>query len=125
MIACEISETTSDTYELKNIEKCLAAGYEKVILCSQEKNFLEKVRVAAEKRLKKAEIGRVLFLQPEELYFLLEEEAAGLAGKEERVKGYRVKTSFSPVREGEKKTKREAKVILGAMRRLRDDRGKI
>lgn len=124
MIACEISETTSDAHELRNIEKCLAAGYEKVVLCSQEKKFLEKVRGAAEKGLKKTELEKVLFLQPEELYFLLEEEAAGLAGKEERVKGYRVKTSFSPVREGEKKTKREAvaKVILGAMRRMKGDR---
>jgi len=119
MIACEISETTSDAHEMRNIEKCLAAGYEKVILCSQERKFLQKVQVAAGKVLKKAEMDRVLFLQPEELYFLLEEEAAGLAGKEERVKGYRVKTNFSPVREGEKKTKREAvaKVILDAMRR--------
>jgi hypothetical protein len=122
MIACEISETTSDSHELKNIEKCLTAGYAKVIICSQERKFLEKVRVIAEKGLKSAEFEKVLYLQPEELYFLLEEEVAGLAGKEERVKGYRVKTSFSPVREGEKKTKREAvaKVILGAMKRMKD-----
>lgn len=123
LIACEISETTSDSHELKNIEKCLAAGYEKVILCSQEKKFLEKVRAGSEKGLRRDEVARVLFLQPEELYFLLEEEAASLAGKEERVKGYRVKTSFSPVREGEKKTKREAvaKVILGAMKRMKKE----
>jgi len=123
LIACEISETTSDAHELRNIEKCLAAGYKKVVLCSQEKKFLEKVRTAVEKGFKKAEMEKVLFLQPEDLYFLLEEEAAGLAGKDERVKGYRVKTSFSPVREGEKKTKREAvaKVILGAMRRRKKD----
>jgi hypothetical protein len=126
LIACEISETTSDAHELKNIEKCLAAGYEKVILCSQERKFLEKVRVAVEKGLKKAEIGRVHFIQPEDLYPVLEEEAAGLAGKEERVKGYRVRTSFSPVREGEKKTRREAvaKVILGAMKRMKRDSDK-
>jgi hypothetical protein len=120
-IACEISETTSGAHELKNIEKCIGAGYEKVILCSQEKKFLEKVRTSAEKALNSSELSKVLFLQPEELYFFLEEEAAGRAGKEERVKGYRVKTSFSPVREGEKKTKREAvaKVILGAMKRMK------
>jgi hypothetical protein len=121
-IACEISETTSGAHELKNIEKCIGAGYKKVILCSQEKKFLEKVRTGAEKALNSFELTKVLFLQPEELYFLLEEEAAGFAGKEERVKGYRVKTSFSPVREGEKKTKREAvaKVILGAMKRMKN-----
>jgi hypothetical protein len=62
-----------------------------------------------------------LFLQPEELYFFLKEEAAGMAGKQERVRGYRVKTTFSSVCEGEKKSKREAVaiVILGAMRRVK------
>lgn len=91
---------------------------------SQEKKFLEKVQVLAAKGLKKSELGKVLFLQPEELYFLLEEEAAALAGKEERVKGYRVKTSFSPVREGEKKAKRDAvaKVILGAIKRRKKEK---
>jgi hypothetical protein len=124
MIACEISETTTDQQEMKNIEKCLTAGYEKVILCSQEKKFLEKVQALASKGLKKSELNKVLFLQPEELYFLLEEEAAALAGKEERVKGYRVKTSFSPVREGEKKAKRDAvaKVILDAIRRMKEQK---
>ena len=91
---------------------------------SQEKKFLEKVQVLAAKGLKKSELGKVLFLQPEELYFLLEEEAAALAGKEERVKGYRVKTSFSPVREGEKKAKRDAvaKVIQGAIKRRKKEK---
>src|SRR5512137_1771833 len=91
---------------------------------SQEKKFLEKVQALAAKGLKKSELGKVLFLQPEELYFLLEEEAAALAGKEERVKGYRVKTSFSPVREGEKKAKRDAvaKVILGAIKRRKKEK---
>ena len=54
----------------------------------------------------------------------LEDEAAALAGEEERVKGYRVKTSFSPVREGEKKAKRDAvaKVILGAIKRRKKEK---
>jgi len=62
-----------------------------------------------------------LFFQPEELFFYLEKEAAGKAGKEERVKGYKVKVKFQPVAEAEKKTKREAvgHVILQALRRLR------
>jgi len=54
----------------------------------------------------------------------VEKEAAGKAGKEERVKGYKVKVKFQPVAEEEKKTKREAatQVIVQALRRLK--RGK-
>ncbi len=51
----------------------------------------------------------------------MEEEAAGKASKEERVKGYKVKVQFQPVAEEEKRTKREAVagVIVQALRRLK------
>ncbi len=35
-IACEISITTTPEHEFKNIEKCLKAGYNKVLFCSPE-----------------------------------------------------------------------------------------
>jgi hypothetical protein len=87
-IACEISVTTTDEHELSNIEKCLIAGYEKVILCSPEKKNLEKIKTLLTKKLKESEKERVLFFQPEDLFFYLEKETASLAGKEERIKGY-------------------------------------
>lgn len=120
-IACEISLTSTDEQELSNIEKCLKAGYDKVILCSPEKKTLRKVRVLTAQELKESEQDKVLFFQPEELFFYLEEEAAGKASKEERVKGYKVKVKFQPVAEEEKRTKREAvgQVILQALRRLK------
>ncbi|MFH1970875.1 MAG: type IV secretion system DNA-binding domain-containing protein [Patescibacteria group bacterium] len=120
-IACEVSLTTTDEQELKNIEKCLAAGYEKVILCSPEKKNLEKVKDLVSQKLKDADKEKVLFLQPEEMYFYLEEESAKDAGKEERVKGYRVKVKYQPVKETEKKKKREAvaQVVLQAMKRMK------
>ncbi len=64
---------------------------------------------------------KVLFFQPEELFFYLKKEAAGKASKEERVKGYKVKVQFQPVAEAEKRTKREAvaQVILQVLRRLK------
>jgi hypothetical protein len=49
-----------------------------------------------------------------ELFSYLETEAATLAGKEERVKGYKVKVQYQALEEEEKKAKREAiaQVIL-------------
>lgn len=120
-IVCEISLTSTNEQELSNIEKCLKAGYDKVILCSPEKKTLKKVKKLASEKLKESDSKKLFFFQPEELFFYLEKEAAGEASKEERVKGYKVKVKFQPVAEAEKKTKREAvaQVIVQALRRLK------
>jgi hypothetical protein len=123
-IACEISVTTTNEQELSNIQKCLASGYEKVILCSPEKKSLEKIKALASRKLKTSDQEKTFFLLPDELFFVLEKEAAAWAGKEERIKGYRVKVQYQPVMEAEKKIKREAvgQVILQALRRMKEDR---
>ncbi|MDP3012154.1 MAG: hypothetical protein Q8N27_05495, partial [Candidatus Hydromicrobium sp.] len=119
-IACEISLTSTDKQELSNIKKCLLAGYEKIVLCSPEKRTLEKVKAFVYRELKESDKEKVLFFKPEELFSYLEEEAAFVESKEERVKGYKVKVRYQPVGETEKRTKREAvgQVILQALRRL-------
>ena len=120
-IACEISLTSTGEQELSNIEKCLKADYDEVILCSPEKTTLKKVKKLTTQKLRESDLKKLLFFQPEELFFYLEKKAAGEASKEERVKGYKVKVQFQPVAEAEKKTKREAvaQVIVQALRRLR------
>jgi hypothetical protein len=122
-IACEISITSTDEQELGNIEKCLAAGYDTVVLCSPEKKSLQKVERLVSRKLKEPEKGRVLFFQPEELFFYLESVAASLAGKEETFKGYRVKVQYQPLPEAEKKRRREevAKVILHSLMRMKTE----
>jgi len=121
-IACEVSLTTTDEQELGNIEKCLRAGYDKVILCSPEKRTLEKVKMLVLKKTKKSDQEKVLFLQPEDLFFYFEKEAAQSAGKEEKIKGYNVRVNYQPVTEEEKKLKQEAlaKVVLKGIRRQKD-----
>jgi len=71
-IAIEIALTTTDEQELKNIEKCLMAGYDKVILCSPEKKTLEKLKDLVSQQLKRSEQDKVLFSKPEEVSFYLE-----------------------------------------------------
>ena len=121
-IACEISITTGDEHELGNIVKCLKAEYDTVVLCSPDKKTLDKVRKLATQRLSESDLEKVLFFQPDELFFYLEQEAAREASKEERVKGYRVKVEYQPVTEGEKQVRREAigQVVVQALRRLKD-----
>jgi|GEM_PF-2771323 len=121
-IACEVSVTSTQEQELSNIKKCLGAGYDTVILCSPEKRILEKMKTLIAERVDQAEREKLLFFQPEELFSYLETEAATLAGKEERVKGYKVKVHYQPLEEEEKKTKREAvaQVILQSLKRQKE-----
>lgn len=119
-IACEISVTTTDEHELHNIEKCLAAGYGKVIVCTAEKKQLEKIRALTVKKLPSYDQAKVLFFEPQEVFSFLEKVAVPPA-KETRVKGYRVKVEYQDVEESERKNKRDtvAQVILQSMRRMK------
>jgi hypothetical protein len=105
-IACEISVTSTPEQELGNIEKCLASGYERVLLCSENKS-LTKIQALVARRLTEPELQKVIFVAPDALVFYFEEEAAGRASKEDRVNGYKVKVNFQPMAESEKETKRK------------------
>jgi hypothetical protein len=120
-IACEVSVTTGEDHELSNIRKCLRAGYDTVIMCSQERKTVDKVQRLAGKELSADELERVRFFQPDDLFFYLDEEAAREASREERVKGYKVKVEYKPTAEKEKKERREAvgQVIAQALGRIK------
>lgn len=68
-IACEISVTSTPEQELKNIEKCLAAGFEKVVLCSPERKILENVKGLVSEKMSETDLQRVFFFLPDELFF--------------------------------------------------------
>lgn len=121
-IACEISISSTEDQELKNVQKCLAAGYEKVVVCSPDKKSLISIKTLVEKNIVGVDQSKVFFFQPEELLQFLEEDAAAELTKEERVKGYKVKVQYQVASEEEKKTKREAvaNVIVQAMKRMRE-----
>lgn len=121
-IACEISVTSTPEQELKNIEKCLAAGFEKVVLCSPERKIVESVKDLVSQSLSETDLKKVFFFLPDELFFFLEEKAAAEASKQGRIKGYKVKVQYQPVKESEKKAKREAvvQVMLQALKRMKN-----
>jgi excisionase family DNA binding protein len=85
-IACEISVTTDPQHEVGNVQKCLAAGFEAVILISSEKKVLTAVRHALVSALSSAQYRQVKFLAPEEAFAFiegLEAKAANMAVKED------------------------------------------
>ncbi len=122
-VACEISVTTNAEQEIHNIQKCLSAGYTKVIVCSPEKRNLEAIRKAVEATLTENELGRLKLMQPEELFRFLDERSAHGAVEGKRVSGYRVKVHYQSVSEAERSQKREAmaNVVLQTLRRMKSD----
>ncbi len=120
-IAFEISITTPGDHEIKNIQKCLAAGYEKIVVCSPEQKNLKKITALAGKELDEAQRQRIFYLQPDEIFSFLEIESIG-GSKEERVKGYKVKVNYQPLKDAEKSAKRAAvtQVIAKAFQRLKN-----
>lgn len=122
-IACEVSVTTTPEQELANIRKCLASGYETVVMCSPQRKSLERIRSHCASELSESDGQKVLFLEPSELVLFFEEEAARSAGKIGTVKGYKVKLNYQPLEDTEKKTKRQAvaRVILQSFRRQKKE----
>lgn len=120
-IACEVSVTTKGEQELGNIRKCLTAGYDKVIVCSPDKTALAKLKKLAGEKIEAEQQPKLLFLEPQELVFHLEQEATVLADAGDRVKGWAVKVQYKPGDADDQRDKREAlnKVILEAFQRLR------
>jgi hypothetical protein len=123
-IACEISITTNGKQELGNVEKCLAAGYDSVILVSSEKRNLNKIKEYISGRLENGSLERVLFLHTEEVILYLDELDAQSASKEETVRGYKVKVNYQSVEETQKQTRRQAvaQVIMQAMKRMKAEK---
>jgi hypothetical protein len=123
-IACEISITTSVEHEMGNVQKCLTAGFEHVVLILSERKMMAKAKDAVAAAVSEAERSRVHVLTTEEFFAFVETLEAHAAGREEKVLGYKVKVDYQPVAEGEQKARKQAisQVILGALKKLKGDR---
>src|SRR6185369_9864712 len=65
-IACEISVTNEPAYEFQNLQKCLAGGFEKVVLISADARHIARIRKLAQEALVTDEVAKIEFLTPEE-----------------------------------------------------------
>lgn len=119
-IACEISVTSKPQYELGNVQKCLAAGYDTVVLVSADDKTLKKAEKHITAKLDKAHLPKVNFFSPEDLFAFLGEIPNSRT--EEIVGGYKVKVRVKPGSKEDAATRKKAisDVILSAMRRMKD-----
>ncbi len=123
-IACEISVTTDEAHELDNIKKCLASGYGEVIVCSEDRKKLEKIRKLASDEIGAQDQPNILFFTPEELMSYFAAKDAREVFEEQKIKGYNVRVSHHGGDEPAKVGKRRAvaDVIMKSVRRLKNDK---
>ncbi len=119
-IACEISVTSTAEYELGNVQKCLSAGYDTIILVSADDKKLCKAEKYIKAKLDKTHLPKVKFFSPEDLFAFL--GSLPNSRTEEVVGGYKVKVRVKPGSKEDAATRKKAisDVILSAMRRMKD-----
>ncbi len=111
-IAVEVAVTNTKSYEVQNIQKCLRAGFDIVVVCSNAEKHLQGIETEAKKVLGKPELKKVAFYSPDQLTAFVQSTVKPKKS-ENVVKGYRVKVSVEPsVSAIDEVHKRVAKTIL-------------
>jgi hypothetical protein len=95
-IAVEISVSTPADWELHNVQKCIAAGYERIVVCSGNEKKLQQIRKKAAMVLSPGEHARVQFLVTDQLPTLFAESDRpnDADANAKTMKGYRVKVRY-------------------------------
>jgi hypothetical protein len=121
-IACEIGVTTTKEWEVHNIEKCLAAGYEIVIAVPVDTKAQEVMLQQIKKSLDPEFHSRVFVMEADALFHFLATEVAKETTTETRMKGYRVKVEYDSVSQDEQKMKRESvtKLVADSVKKKKD-----
>ena len=107
-IAVEIKDTTKDEWELQNIEKCLIAGYDIVIECSNDLKTIDRLRKKVEIEFNETQRIKILILNSDDLFLFLDSLIAKESSTETRMKGYRVKVEYNAIPESEMNRKRKS-----------------
>lgn len=116
-IACEISVTSTASYEAKNLAKCLQSGFARVFAVAADAKRLRAIEALARERLSDEEMERIDFLTPNLLAAALDSLAAP-PDETTLVRGYRVKVSRTVVGAAEALDRRAAiaRVVAKSMR---------
>ena len=119
-LACEISVSSTVEQETHNVEKCLKAGFDEVVLLSLHRGTLGKVREALFARLPEKDRSRLRFMSPEEFFTAL--DAPPPTDHETTVGGYKVKVKYRPESEESamRKSRAVAEILLKSLKRMKE-----
>ena len=94
-IACEIAVSNSVEYEVKNILKCLNAGYSLICVISKNDKHLEKIKERTEAEIKNQ--SEIRFFDPDQITDFLDSFTQIEEKEVKRIRGYRVKVNYRAV----------------------------
>jgi hypothetical protein len=105
--------------ELANVQKCLAAGYDRAIVVTRERRARQALVQAIEAHLAQESRERVAVVTPEEIVELLDGEDAKAASRDTTVRGYKVKVRYAAGQAADAALRKEtiSKVLLGRLKR--------
>jgi hypothetical protein len=118
-IAVEISVTSTSVYESRNVAKCLAAGYARVVVLAPDRRRLDGIAKVVRSGLLDTERARVDFLLPEDfLTFLTSHTPPSPA--EQKIGGYNVKVTYKKTTDEDTKARQRAvaEVVAKSVRKL-------
>ncbi len=117
-IACEISISTEIDYEVQNVQKCLAAGYDQVMVVSNKQSKLDRLLKQVKEVLGSEVMQQVHGFLPEAFVLHLDSLVENQQKPEKTVRGYKVKSSFKATSktEGEAKSLAVARLIGKGMK---------
>ena len=107
-VACEISVTSTPEQELGNVAKCLAAGYDEIVVIASEPKRLRTLERFVSANLGEEDKERVRFFVPEAFITYLDEIETTPETREEVVLGYTVSVSHAKVDPAEAQERRNA-----------------
>ena len=107
-IGCEISVSTAIEYEIQNIHKCLAAGYDFVVMVCGQKKRLHNLQTAIYEGIDADLLEKVKLLDPELFLQFLYQLIKKPKEEVKSTRGYRVSTSFLPLSQNDCETKNQA-----------------
>lgn len=116
-IACEISVTTGRDHEFANIEKCLGAGYDRIVFLSSDARHLVAMEKLADHHFEEGDRAKLHFASPEAAIGLLARWCGDAEVK--TVRGYKVRTTVEagdPAEQGRRRAT-VASVIANSLRK--------
>lgn len=119
-IACEISVTTSPSWEIHNIQKCLAAGYDQVMCCAAEPKSLVALRRQIETTLPAADQAKITYCDSSDIVQHLQPPRPQQGNSEQVIKGYRVNVQYDTSQSAQAQDEKEkaiTRIILGSLKR--------
>lgn len=116
-IACEVAVTNTTEYEVQNIQKCLSAGFDQMVVISTDRRHLQNIQNRVQTVLSQDQLRKVHFLEPENFHLFLESlpSSKSVGDAEPKIKGYKIRTTFKEISKPEIVTKK--RIILDILSR--------